>query len=64
MGFDIRQFSPVHYRISRKFKDTSLDVFPTRKTYCLKRMGKMHFKKRYEDLISLCELAIDFDKVV
>lgn len=55
MGYKVKVFSPYHFRVYKEYSDIAIEVFPTRKTYCLNKARRISKKKKYDDLLLLVE---------
>lgn len=60
MGYEVKQFSPIHFRVSYFGKPYDLDIYPTRHSY-LKHYkdGYQTHKDYYDNLIELVETKLD-----
>lgn len=58
MGYEVHQFTPYHYRISKEEGDMTVEVFPTSRKYCLSKDKQMSQSRDYEDLLELIETQL------
>ena len=58
MGYQVHQFSNVHYRVTKDFTQTRMEVFPTRKSFKLFKDGYYHKKNYYTDLLITVETLV------
>lgn len=58
MGYQVHEFMPWHFRISKYEDEDYIDVFPTTRVWLMYRKGDYTGKGNYENLIDLIETKI------
>ena len=59
MGYQVKEFSPYHFRVSKNGRDVELDIYPTSKTYCKKYENYTSTGLSYDDIFDLVESFLD-----
>ena len=58
MSYEVKEFTPWHFRISKEEKDIYLDIFPTTRVFTKYQNGEYKGKGNYVDLLELVENKI------
>lgn len=60
MGYELKQFTPYHFRVTSKDGEKTLDFFPTSRKYFTTSLDNGYMGKgEYEDLLEIVEKKLD-----